>query len=108
MPYQVSSKSHAPGSAPGGPPILIYRLEQDCVARLSIDPVVIEDISLYQDPLCVLDFKPIFDRPSGSGLLGPPLQGFAAVVSDEPDIRRDQSLDSRVGASKHHILAGSL
>src|SRR5262245_5789491 len=107
----VISKSYILDQCVRRDPVVIANREEDCKSVLRVRPVVLEDVTVNQNALRVLQFKEVFDSPflSGKGLISFfPRKRFEAVIETEFDIGRNEIGNKGIITAEHKILAGTL
>src|ERR671912_863340 len=81
---------------PWCPPVLVARCEQDRIADLRLQPAVLHQVALDEDPPGIFQLEQVLDLPP----LAAPGKRLCHVVPPERHVFSHEALDRRVGAAQ--------
>src|SRR5678816_1561861 len=81
---------------------VLRRRDHDRHARLSVRPVVLEDVVLDEHTAGVLELEQVLDRP-----LALPRRILPDVVPADRDVARGEADNGRIPAAEHDVLTGA-
>ena len=103
--HHIVPKQHVLHNRPLSCPVLVAGSQEKGWSA----PVVLEQVSLDQHALGVLQLQQVLQGPLDSGegrIARPPFQGLEEMVAPDLDVRWHQVADLGIRASEHDVLGG--